>query len=39
MPKYEGGLVSLERVANEKDVGVTINTKLKFDEHIQNQVN
>ena len=24
---------------NEKDVGVTINSKLKFDEHIQNQVN
>ena len=39
MPKYEGGLVSLERVENEKDVGVTINSKLKFDEHIQNQVN
>ena len=39
MNKYEGGTVDLKTVNNEKDIGVTIDTNLPFEQHIQNQVN
>lgn len=39
MSTYDGGQVTLETVDQEKDIGVTIDSKLKFDKHIQLQVN
>ncbi|XP_071160820.1 uncharacterized protein [Mytilus edulis] len=39
MSTYDGSEITLETVQSEKDVGVTIDSKLKFDKHIQTQVN
>ncbi|XP_063446842.1 uncharacterized protein LOC134726372 [Mytilus trossulus] len=39
MPTYDGAETTLETVECEKDVGVNIDSKLKFDKHIQTQVN
>ncbi len=39
MSTYDGGRITLETVDHEKDIGVTIDSKLKFDKHIQLQVN
>ena len=39
MPTYSGSHVTLESVESEKDIGVTINSKLNFEKHIQTQVN
>ena len=39
MSTYEGSRTVLETVKNEKDIGVTIDSNLKFNQHIQNQVN
>ena len=39
MSRYEGGSVDLEVVLHEKDIGVTIDSKLNFDKHIQTQIN
>jgi hypothetical protein len=39
MPTYSGSYVTLESVESEKDIGVTINSKLNFEKHIQTQVN
>ena len=38
MNKYEGGSVTLEEIKNEKDIGVTMDTKLQFEEHIHIQI-
>ena len=39
MPTYSGSYVTLESVESEKDIGVTIDSKLNFEKHIQTQVN
>ena len=39
MSRYEGGSVDLEVVPHEKDIGVTIDSKLNFEKHIQTQIN
>ena len=39
MNKYKGRTVDLKTVNSEKDIGVTIDTNLSFEQHIQNQVN
>ena len=39
MRRYEGGEVDLQTVNSEKDIGVTVDANLTFEEHIQNQVN
>lgn len=39
MSTYDGASVVLETVESEKDVGVTIDSKLKFEQHIQSKVN
>jgi hypothetical protein len=39
MPTYSGSYVTLESVEPEKDIGVTIDSKLNFEKHIQTQVN
>lgn len=39
MSTYEGTRTSLETVKNEKDIGVTIDSNLKFNQHIQDKVN
>ena len=35
----DGTLHTLEAVTEEKDLGVTVDHKLVFDKHVQNQVN
>jgi hypothetical protein len=39
MPTYLGSYITLESVESEKDIGVTIDSKLNFEKHIQTQVN
>ena len=39
MPTYEGSITTLVMVNCEKDVGVNIDSNLKFDQHIQTKVN
>jgi hypothetical protein len=39
MPTYEGSITTLVTVNYEKDVGVNIDSNLKFDQHIQTKVN
>ena len=39
MSTYSGSYVTLESVESEKDIGVTIDSKLNFEKHIQAQVN
>ena len=39
MLTYSGSYVTLESVESEKDIGVTIDSKLNFEKHIQTQVN
>jgi hypothetical protein len=39
MPTYSGSYVTLESVESEKDIEVTIDSKLNFEKHIQTQVN
>jgi hypothetical protein len=39
MPTYEGSITTLVTVNCEKDVGVNIDSNLKFDQHIQTKVN
>jgi hypothetical protein len=39
MPTYSGSYVTLKSVELEKDIGVTIGSKLNFGKHIQTQVN
>jgi hypothetical protein len=36
---YEGSITTLVTVNCEKDVGVNIDSNLKFDQHIQTKVN
>ena len=38
IPTYQG-LTTLEKVTNEKDLGVTIDCKLNFRDHIVQKVN
>ena len=38
MNKYEGGSVTLEAITNEKDIGVTMDKRLQFEEHIHIQI-
>jgi hypothetical protein len=39
MPMYEGSITTLVTVNCEKDVGVNIDSNLKFHQHIQTKVN
>jgi hypothetical protein len=39
IPTYEGSITTLVTVNCEKDVGVNIDSNLKFDQHIQTKVN
>ena len=34
MPTYSGSYVTLESVESEKDIGITIDSKLNFEKHI-----
>ena len=39
MKTYDGGSISLQTVENEKDIGVTVDNYLSFEDHMQIQVN
>ncbi len=39
MRRYDEGREDLKVLTSEKDLGVTVDTHLSFEEHIQNQVN
>ena len=39
MGRYDGSRATLEIVDNEKDIGVTVDSHLNFEKHIQTQVN